>query len=56
MTLIRVLEHHSSNSLSVIAALRSMQIPCEHVLPEVIMLITQFMVSHSWSWPHERTI
>lgn len=44
MTMIRVLEHDSSNSLSVLAALRSIGLPCSHVLPEELDSVS----SSSW--------
>ena len=44
MTMIRVLEHDASNSLSVLAALRSIGLSCSHVLPEDLDSIS----SNSW--------
>ena len=44
MTIIRVLEHDASNSLSVLAALRSLGLPCSHILPEELESIS----SNSW--------
>ena len=44
MTIIRVLEHDASNSLSVLAALRSLGLPCSHILPEDLESIS----SNSW--------
>ena len=44
MTMIRVLQHDASNSLSVLAALRSLGLPCSHILPEELGTIS----SNSW--------
>jgi len=44
MTIIRVLEHDASNSFSVLAALRSLGLPCSHILPEELKSVS----SNSW--------